>query len=111
MLVRLKRLKPSAMRSKRKRSPKRRLLETRRSTSKKPGPVKVLRPRLPSQPCDGETPGMEKAEPSLARQTLAGMKLTPEINGEVVPEPTEGRAWEAPRSRRVSWPVRTLEDG
>src|SRR5581483_3442453 len=44
------------------------------------------------------------------RHALATPKVTPGMNGEVVvpPLPTDGRAWEAPRSRRVSSPVITL---
>ena len=109
-LVRLKRLKPSAIRSSFRRSPKGICLDRRRSTSKKPGPTKALRPRLPSQPKGGVKGGTENVEPLLVRQILAGAKCTPGIKGEVVPplETTDGRAWEAPRSKRVSVPVRTL---
>src|SRR5207249_3040782 len=111
--VRLKRLNESAMRSSLNRSPSGMRLDTRKSHWKKLGIVKRFRPRLPSQPAGaGSTPVDGKGEPSFARQTLAGPKVTPGMYfSEVVPVPLatmEGRAWEAPRSRRVSWPVMTL---
>src|SRR5260370_5198376 len=109
MLRRLKRLKPSAMRSKRTRSPMGIDLETRRSTWKKPGVVKRLRPRLPSQPAGGETPGIAKEEPVLARHVAATPKGTPGMNGEVVAPPIDGRACGGARSRGVSGPVMTLK--
>src|SRR5947208_6157480 len=52
-----------------------------------------------------------KALQLLIKQTFEGTKTTPGMNVEVVPLPLavmEGRAWEAPRSSRVSSPVMTL---
>src|SRR5262249_28506438 len=105
-LVRLSKLKASAIRSNRNRSPSAKRRETRRSQVKKPGSVNALRPKLPLQPAGGATPGTLKGERSFARQTLATPKVTAGMNGEVVvpPLPTEGRACDAPRSSRVSSP-------
>src|SRR5258708_31988865 len=109
MLVRLKRLKASAMTSILKRSPRGMRRERRISHWKKLGDVKRLRPRFPLQPAGGETRGTWNVVPSLLRQTLAGPKVTPGMKDEVVPPPTEGRACDAPKSRRVSVPVMTLK--
>src|ERR1700730_8976268 len=110
MLVRLKRLKESAIRSSWKRSPSGMRLERRMSHWKKLGEVKRLRPRLPSQPAGGEmvgkpgigTGGTAKGFPLLSKHIFATPKVTPGMKGEVVAPPTEGRACEAPRSSRVS---------
>src|ERR1700736_6990516 len=83
--------------------------DTRISHSKNPGLVKRLRPRLPPQPASGLMPGTLKVVKELVRHTFAGEKEKPGMNGEVVPPPTEGRACEAPKSRRVSVPVMTLK--
>src|SRR2546427_5563270 len=109
MLVRLKRLKASAMTSILKRSPRGMRRERRMSHWKKLGDVKRLRPRFPLQPAGGETSGTWNGVPSLLRHTLAGPRVTPGMKGEVVPPPTEGRACDAPKSSRVSVPVMTLK--
>src|SRR5579859_75347 len=112
MLVRLKRLKASAMMSNFSRSPSGIRRESRISHSKKLGMTKRLRPRLPSHPAGGATSGTVNEAPLLSRQVLAGTKTTPGMNVEAVPAvplgATEGRACEAPRSKRVSSPVMTL---
>src|SRR5256712_11674247 len=102
MLVRLRRLKASAMTSILKRSPRGMRRERRISTWKKLGEVKRFRPRFPLQPAGGATRGTVNVVPSLLRQTLAGPKVTPGMNGELVAPPTEGRACDAPRSKRGS---------
>src|SRR5437899_2613761 len=108
MLVRLSRLKESAMRSTLKRSPRGMRRERRRSTWKKFGDVKALRPRFPLQPAGGATRGTLNVVPSPLRHTLGGPKVTPGINGEEVPPPREGRPVEVLKSRRVFSPVMTL---
>src|SRR5882672_9481413 len=108
MLVRLRRLKASAMRSILKRSPRGMRRETRISTWKKLGDVKAFRPRFPLQPAGGATRGTLNVVPSLLRHTLGGPKVTPGIKDEVVPPPTEGRPVEVLKSRRVFSPVMTL---
>ena len=93
------------------RSPKGMAFERRISHWKKLGMRKRSRPRLPTQPAGGAMNGTVKALPLLVKQTFAGTKTTPGMNVEVVPLPLavmEGRAWDAPRSRRVSSPVMTL---
>src|SRR2546430_11387370 len=80
MLVRLKRLKASAMTSILKRSPRGMRRERRMSHWKKLGDVKRLRPRFPLQPAGGETSGTWNGVPSLLRHTLAGPKVTPGID-------------------------------
>src|SRR5712691_5214818 len=109
MLVRLRRLKASAITSILKRSPRGMRRERRISTWKKFGDVKRFRPRFPLQPAGGATRGTVNVVPSLLRQTLAGPKVTPGMKGDDVAPPTEGRACEAPKSRRVSVPVMTLK--
>src|SRR5258708_6099121 len=109
MFVRLKRLKASATTSILKRSPRGMRRERRISHWKKLGCVKRFRPRLPMQPAGGETRGTWNFVPSLLRQTLAGPKVTPGMKGEEVAPPTEGRACDAPKSRRVSVAVMTLK--
>src|SRR5712672_3530060 len=111
MLVRVKRLKASAMTSILKRSPRGMRRESRISHSKKLGEVKALRPRFPLQPAPRVVKGGTlKVLPLFVRQLFATPKTTPGMKGDVVPvvPPTEGRACEAPRSRRVSVPVMTL---
>ena len=51
---------------------------------------------------------MAKAEPLFVRQTFASPNVTPGRKGDIVAPPTDGRACEAPRSRRVSSAVMTL---
>src|SRR5262249_20629180 len=109
IFVRFNMLNPSAIRSTLHRSPSGIVFDNRISIWKNPGPVKAFRPRLPAQPAGGVKNGTVKGVPALVRQTSATPNCVPEMNGEVVPlETTEGRAWEAPRSRRVSVPVMTL---
>src|SRR5580692_272355 len=76
-LVRLNRLKASAMRSRRKRSPKLMPFETRRSNWKNPGDVNLSRPSVPKQPKGGATPVTEKGCLALVRQTVGRPKLAP----------------------------------
>src|SRR5260370_35559090 len=83
--------------------------ERRRSTWKKFGDVKASRPRFPMESAGGETGGTVNDVPLLLRHTFAGPKVTPGMKGEVVAPPTEGRACDAPKSRRVSGPVMTLK--
>jgi len=54
-------------------------------------------------------PGTVKGFPPLSKQIFATPKVTPGMKGEDVPPPTEGRACEAPKSRRVSVAVMTLK--
>src|SRR5262245_12307207 len=63
------------------------------------------------QPAGGVKNGTVKGSPEFVRQTSATPNCTPEMNGDVVPPllTTEGRAWDAPRSSRVSSPVITLK--
>src|SRR5260370_22114223 len=109
MLVRLRRLKASAMTSTLKRSPRGMRRERRRSTWKKFGDVKASRPRFPMQPAGGETRGTVNDVPLLLRHTFAGPNGTPGMKGEGVAPTTAGRACDAPKSRRVSLPVMTLK--
>src|SRR6266852_3040102 len=108
MLVRLRRLKASAMRSILKRSPRGMRRERRKSIWKKLGDVKAFRPRFPSQPAGGATRGTLNVVPSALRHTLGGPKVTPGIKGEEVAPPTDGRPVEELKSRRVASPVMTL---
>src|SRR5258707_11521328 len=87
-----------------KRSPSGMRLAKRISTWKKPGMVKRLRPRVPSQPAGGVTPGTRFVNgfPLLFRHKLAGPKVTPRMNGSEVAPPTDGRSCAAPSSKRVS---------
>lgn len=107
ILVWLKRLKASAMRSRRKRSPKLMPLETRRSNWKNPGDVKASRPRVPKQPngAAGETKGCLE----LVRQTVGRPKLAPGMNGEAVAPPRSGRTPSELNNKRRSSPVMTLK--
>src|SRR5260370_6138639 len=107
MLVRLRRLNASAMRSILKRSPRGMRRERRISTWKKLGDVKAFRPRFPMQPAGGATRGTLNVVPSLLRHTLGAPKVAPGIKGEEVPPPTEGRPVEVLKSRRVLLPVMT----
>src|SRR5438045_9070951 len=91
MLVRLSRLKESAMRSTLKRSPRGMRRERRMSAWKKFGDVKAFRPRFPLQPAGGATRGTLNVVPSLLRHTLGGPKVTPGIKGEAVDPPTARR--------------------
>src|SRR5258707_9013777 len=106
MLVRLNRLKASAMRSRRNRSPKLIPLEMRRSNWKNPGDVKASRPSVPKQPngAAGETKGCLE----LVRQTVGRPKLAPGMNGEVVAPPRSGRTPCELNNKRRSSPVMTL---
>src|SRR6266568_659659 len=112
MFTRLKRLKASAMMSNFSRSPSGKRRERRISHWKKLGMTKRSRPRLPVQPAGGATSGTVKLAPLLSWQTLAGTNTTPGMNVEVVPVvplgAMEGRACDAPKSKRVSSPVMTL---
>src|ERR1700737_2352833 len=108
MLVRLRRLKASAMTSNLKRSPRGMRRERRISTWKKLGDVKAFRPRFPMQPAGGATRGTLNVEPSPLRHTLGGPKVTPGIKGEEVAPPTEGRPVDALKSRRGFSPAMTL---
>src|SRR5260370_19474803 len=109
MLVRLRRLKASAMTAILRRSPRGMRRERRMSNWKKLGEVKRLRPRFPMGLAGGASRGTVNVVPSLLRHTLAGPKVTPGMKGDDVAPPTEGRACDAPRSRRVSVPVITLK--
>src|SRR5882724_12054898 len=104
MLVRLNRLKASAIRSSLRRSPSETRRPSRISQVKNPEVLKRLRPRLPVQPSGGVTPGtmVVKGLPPLSTQTFAGPKVAPGMNGDWALPPTDGRSWEALRSRRVS---------
>src|ERR1700687_584975 len=53
-------------------------------------------------------PGTVKSAPEFVLHEVAVVKVKPGMNGEEVAPPTEGRACEAPRSRRASLPVMTL---
>src|SRR5713101_6572549 len=74
-LVWLKRLKASAMRSRRKRSPKLMPLETRRWNWQNPGDVKPSRPRVPKQ--TNGAAGEVKGCLALVRQTVGRPKVAP----------------------------------
>src|SRR2546429_7729530 len=108
MLVRLRRLKASAITSTLKRSPRGMRRERRISIWKKVGDVKAFRPRFPLQPAGGATRGTLNVVPSLLRHTLGGPKDTPGIKGEEGAPPTEGRPVEVLKSRRGFSPLMTL---
>src|SRR5258708_18036715 len=98
MLVRLRRLKASAITSTLKRSPRGMRRERRISTWKKFGDVKAFRPRFPSQPPGGATkgtPGLATAGtpdvvPSPLGHTSVGPEVAAGIEGEEEAPPTEG---------------------
>src|ERR1700686_3693001 len=103
----------SAIKSTRRRSPKLMPLATRRSNWKNIGIVKLLRPRSPTQPVSVVLAGGVYGTPALVRHLVGLMNATLEMYGETVAPAvpaatTEGRISEAPRSRRESSLVITL---
>src|SRR5438045_8493247 len=111
MLVRLSRLKESAMRSTLKRSPRGMRRERRKSTWKKFGDVKAFRPRFPLEPAGGATRGTLNVVPSRLRHTRGGPKVTPGIKGEEGAPPAEGRHVEVRKWSRRSEARRVGEEG